>query len=321
MSWVCKTCSCNNDDANIRCDICDSEKPKAKTVCTLTAKRVLDLGLTGDVVVPEKFNVIGEGAFENMTHITSVTLHADVDKISERAFAGCVSLRRVYCAAELDYVGSRAFANCVSLPVEYRPKARRTASDAYATTPRPDAYLRARTAPSSSPSSPSPSSSSSSSSSSSYSRGSGSFTSGHYSSGFRIFSGLILAGLAITILVVLFIWLSHVLDWNGWQWATGITACIVIAGVMFALNGEFAFDASPYMSICVSAVFLINFILLLIFREDYKIISSILTAVGALCSVASAVYCFNDIEDGWGVLSIAAACLNVATFVGALIVL
>lgn len=317
MSWVCKTCSSNNEDANSICDICGSDRPAAEpvritaeeinskptSVCTLTAKRVRDLGLTGDVVVPKKFNVIGEGAFENMTHVTSVTLHADVLKISERAFAGCVSLKRVYCEGELDYVGSKAFANCVSLSAAYRPKAKRTASDAYATMPRPDSYLKSKSGTVSAPSpAPAPSTSSAGGSSDKSPK-----------------SGGVLSEIGLTLVAIgLFTLLFSI----GWQWGVGILSCFVIAVVLVALDELVIFsNISAYLSISASAVFVINLILLLIFKESYLIISSILNVANALFSAASMVCCFNDGDDGFGVWSIIVGCLNVATLVGALILL
>ena len=81
MGWVCRFCSTNNDDSDSQCIVCDRPKG-ASLVCTLTAKRVRDLGLRGDVIIPIEFNVIGEDAFLNRTDITSVTLHDGVKRIS-----------------------------------------------------------------------------------------------------------------------------------------------------------------------------------------------------------------------------------------------
>lgn len=130
MGWICKYCSTNNDDGATRCFVCDNARSYSYTR-TLTPVRVLELGLKGDVVVPEEYNVIGIGAFQNRTDITSVTIHSGVRKILKEAFAGCVNLRDVNNKAELSSIGARAFYNCRSLPVGKRPTARYVHEEAF----------------------------------------------------------------------------------------------------------------------------------------------------------------------------------------------
>lgn len=117
-------------DHDTKCIVCDYERV-SESVCTLTYKKVQALGLTGNVIVPSEFNVIGEGAFKGRRDIYSVTLHSGVRKISKEAFSGCTALVAVYCYGRLDSIGKRAFADCPSLYESMRPAADYVAKDAY----------------------------------------------------------------------------------------------------------------------------------------------------------------------------------------------
>ena len=78
MAWVCRSCCTNNEDSDERCIICDAIRGEEE--CILTREDVLALGLTGDVLIPSEYNVIGEGAFSDNNDIKTVTLHSDVKK-------------------------------------------------------------------------------------------------------------------------------------------------------------------------------------------------------------------------------------------------
>ena len=107
MAWVCRFCSTNNEDTDAKCLVCDTPKPLPGK--TLTAERVKELGLSGDVYIPMEFEVIGVGAFRGRTDITGITLHDGVKKISKDAFLGCKNLRQVICMHELEAIESKAF--------------------------------------------------------------------------------------------------------------------------------------------------------------------------------------------------------------------
>lgn len=130
MGWICKFCSTNNSNDDSNCIVCDAQKPY-RSVCTLTRLRTYNLNLSGDVIVPPEFNVIGEGAFKDRLDITGVVLHPNVSKIMQSAFSGCKNLTYVYIQGKLEYIGSKAFFNCSSLPISKRPHANRIASDAF----------------------------------------------------------------------------------------------------------------------------------------------------------------------------------------------
>ena len=136
MSWVCPMCSTNNEESESKCIVCEYERVSDK-ICTLTYNKVQKLRLSGNVVIPEEFNVIGEGAFKGRTDIYSVTLHNNVRKISKEAFSGCSNLRSIISGCELETVGIKAFAECTSLTMSARVKAKYVAKDAYYITPKP----------------------------------------------------------------------------------------------------------------------------------------------------------------------------------------
>ena len=136
MSWVCPMCSTNNEESESKCIVCEYERVSDK-ICTLTYNKAKKLRLSGNVVIPEEFNVIGEGAFKGRTDIYSVTLHDNVRKISKEAFSGCSNLRSIISGCELETVGIKAFAECTSLTTSARVKAKYVAKDAYYITPKP----------------------------------------------------------------------------------------------------------------------------------------------------------------------------------------
>ena len=136
MSWVCPMCSTNNEESESKCIVCEYERVSDK-ICTLTYNRVQKLRLSGNVVIPKDFNVIGEGAFKGRTDIYSVTLHDNVRKISKEAFSGCSNLRSIISGCELETVSIKAFAECTSLTMSARVKAKYVAKDAYYITPKP----------------------------------------------------------------------------------------------------------------------------------------------------------------------------------------
>ena len=129
--WQCKYCDSWNSDEEKFCPICDKSR-QYSYVMTLTKKRVDKLGLTGEVVIPKDFNVIGKEAFKSRTDITAIVLHSGVTKIEQEAFSGCINLKEVKCEGELASISSKAFANCLSLdPKNYPSATRFTAKDAF----------------------------------------------------------------------------------------------------------------------------------------------------------------------------------------------
>ncbi len=72
------------------------------------------------IVIPATINgakvtVIGSGAFENASKITSVTIAPGITSIQDGAFLGCTSLKSVSLPSTLISIGSGAFSGCTSL--------------------------------------------------------------------------------------------------------------------------------------------------------------------------------------------------------------
>ena len=133
MTWVCPNCATNNDGSCEACIVCDTAKPIPE--CRLTLSEVGRLGLTGDITIPEMYNIIDEGAFAGRSDITSVTLHAGVTAIAARAFEGCCALLAVR-GGTLASIGALAFHNCAALAAA-RPTATAVAPDAFLIDPPP----------------------------------------------------------------------------------------------------------------------------------------------------------------------------------------
>ena len=91
MSWLCRECSNYNDDACEKCLVCDADRPDI-TLLTLTAKTVSEMHLSGVVLIPADYSLIGENAFKNRKDIVTLILHENVKKIGKNAFCGCENL-------------------------------------------------------------------------------------------------------------------------------------------------------------------------------------------------------------------------------------
>lgn len=86
---------------------------------------VFTLLRTGDVVVPEGAEVIGEYAFYYMSGMTSVKLPSSVKRIERGAFASNSGLKSIEFGDKLEYIGISAFQSCsvldnVVLPLSTR---------------------------------------------------------------------------------------------------------------------------------------------------------------------------------------------------------
>ena len=333
MAWVCRFCSTNNEDTDAKCLVCD--KPRPPSGQTLTVERVKELGLSGDVFIPMEFAVIGVGAFQGRTDITSVTFHDGVKKILKEAFLGCKNLKQVVYTHELERIESKAFFDCTALKTEKRPRARVVAGDAYGETlvKREDPLRKPTTTSSSKPTTASPaksttttsSKSSTATSSKSTTRYSSSktTTSKHkrgYSKSARIFAGVILVGLACAIIIPFVHYLNSTYGWIGWQWIIGI-----IAGIILALNVYIYDKIDPYSiytaAISTSILFIAmlgNVGLVLIFGQGYFYISLCLYLAGLIGSILSSIYSFDDYEEACGVINIILAVLNAFLFVASL---
>lgn len=284
MGWVCKYCSTNNEDRDAQCIVCD--KPKASsTICTLTAKRIRDLNLRGDVIIPLEFNVIGEDAFSNRTDITSVTLHSDVRKIMKNAFYGCKNLQRVIARGELEYIGSKAFYDCKKLSSSNRPRAQKVSDDAYAVAPepvvssRPSVSIRTPTTSSTTHRTIYTSTSSSSS-----------------STGMKVIAWTILAVFALALIVPLFIAVASNYEPYWWSWLIGIGGGLVVLFLVWVISIMFedSFESCSVATVLFWILSIVNLILLFSFKEDYGTISSLFNLLFALGILVATISAFSN---------------------------
>ena len=93
-------------------------------------------------------------------------------------------------------------------------------------------------------------------------------------------------------------------SWTAWQWIIGIVGggwlALVIAFFVYILNDAFVADYFVTGIIFVIAFALINFIFLVIFRENYKVIFGAFAVWNIIGSGVLSAICFDDVEDEWG---------------------
>ena len=93
-------------------------------------------------------------------------------------------------------------------------------------------------------------------------------------------------------------------SWTAWQWVIGIVGggwlALIVAFFVYILNDAFVADYFVTGIISVIAFALINFIFLLIFRGNYKVIFGCFSAWNIIGSGVLSAICFDDVEDEWG---------------------
>ena len=301
MGWVCKYCSTNNEDSDAQCIVCD--KPKASsTICTLTAKRIRDLNLRGDVIIPLEFNVIGEDAFSNRTDITSVTLHSDVRKIMKNAFYGCKNLQRVIARGELEYIGSKAFFDCKKLSSGNRPKAQRVSDDAFSVAPEPSVSSR-----------PSVSTRPTTTSSTTYRTTYTSTSSSSSSTGMKVIAWTILIVFALAFIVPLFIAVASNYESHWWSWLIGIGGGLVILFLVWVISIMFedSFESCSVATVLFWILSIVNLILLSSMKEDYGAISSLFNLLFALGILVATISAFGNRKPVCAIFAILMLVANV----------
>ena len=109
-------------------------------------------------------------------------------------------------------------------------------------------------------------------------------------------------------LVGLFGLLVGIFDWNiswvVWQWIIGIVGggwlALVIAFFVYILNDAIVADYFVTGLISVVAFALINFIFLLLFRGNYKVVFGCFAVWNIMGGGVLSAICFDDVEDEWG---------------------
>ena len=136
--------------------------------------------------------------------------------------------------------------------------------------------------------------------------------------GLSIMGGALLAIVLFIVFACVFNW-----SWTVWQWLIGIAGGIlllaVLAGIVAWLDEECFADYYVLGFFVLGICTLINFILLLIFRGNYKIIFGCYSVIELLGGLILVFPTFDDCEEGWGGVQIVEIFVNIALFVVGLI--
>lgn len=131
---------------------------------------------------------------------------------------------------------------------------------------------------------------------------------------------MLLATLIAGLLLWIFGWGG---SWTAWQWVIGIVGggwlALVIAFFVYILNDAIVADYYITGIILVIAFALINFIFLLIFRENYKVIFGCFAVLNIIGSGVLSVICFDDVEGEWGCAFVVAVIILVIGMIVSLI--
>lgn len=133
--------------------------------------------------------------------------------------------------------------------------------------------------------------------------------------GLSVIGGILFAMVLLIIFACVFNW-----GWTFWQWFIGIAGDVVLFAIISTSMIELD-DNGNYGtgSILLGIFVLINFILLLIFREKYKIIFGCLSVLEISCGLLFIFPAFDDCEEGWGIVRIVETVLALILFIVALI--
>ena len=136
--------------------------------------------------------------------------------------------------------------------------------------------------------------------------------------GLSIIGGVILA-------IGLFVFFACVFNWSWavWQWLVGIVGGILLSAILVGIvawfDEESLADYYAFGTFVLGACVLLNFIFLLIFRENYKIIFSWFSGFELIIGAMLAFATFDDIEEEWGAAQIIEIVLTVIFFIIAMI--
>lgn len=129
-----------------------------------------------------------------------------------------------------------------------------------------------------------------------------------------IIGGVILA-------IGLFILFACVFNWYWaiWQWIIGIVGgvllSVILSGIVAWFNEECLADYFVIGTFVLGALVLINFILFLIFRENYKTIFCWFSGFELILGGILAFVTFDDVEEGWGAAQIIEIVIAIILFI------
>ena len=136
--------------------------------------------------------------------------------------------------------------------------------------------------------------------------------------GLSIMGGALLAIVLFIVFACVFNW-----SWTVWQWLIGIVGGIILSAILIGIVAWFEEEclADYYvlgtfvLGICV----LLNFILLLIFKGNYKVIFGWFSGFELIVGAILAFVTCDDCEEGWGVAQIVEIVITIILFIVALI--
>lgn len=115
---------------------------------------------------------------------------------------------------------------------------------------------------------------------------------------------LLLASLLVGLFGVLVGIFGWNIPWVVWQWIIGIVGggwiALGLGLLIYLLHDSITCEYFISGLICLCAVAVVNFVLLLCLRENYKAIFGCFSAWAILGGVVLASICFDDAEDEWG---------------------
>lgn len=140
----------------------------------------------------------------------------------------------------------------------------------------------------------------------------------HVIIGLSIMGGILLAIVLLIVFACVFNW-----PWSVWQWLIGIVGGIILSAILIVIvawfNEEVLCDYYVLGTIVLGVCMLINFILLLIFRDNYKVIFGWFSGFELLAGIILAFITFDDIEEGWGAIQIVEVAITIILFIIAMI--
>lgn len=142
-----------------------------------------------------------------------------------------------------------------------------------------------------------------------------------------IFIGCSAILLLASLLVGLFGLLVGIFQWNipwvVWQWIIGVVGggwlTLGLGLLMYLLHDSMTCDYFISGFLCLGAVAVVNFVLLLCLRENYKTIFGCFSAWVILGGGILSAICFDDVEDEWGWVYVAAVIILLIGMVASLI--
>lgn len=145
----------------------------------------------------------------------------------------------------------------------------------------------------------------------------------------EIFIGCGTILLIASLLVGLFGLLVGIFHWNipwvVWQWIIGIVGggwlTLGFGLLIYLLHDGLTCDYFISGFICLCAVTVINFVLLLCLRENYKAIFGCFAAWNIIGGGILSAICFDDVEDEWGWVYVVAVIILLIGMVASLILL